>query len=327
MIKVSVVVPVYNVENYIDKCMASLVSQTLKEIEIIVVDDGSKDKSIDTVQKYVDLYPDIVKLYHKENGGLSDARNFGLPFCSGEYIGFVDSDDYVEPDMYEQMYNAAKSGNFDIVVCDYIKEYVRRSEVVKARAFHSKKEIFTEMLAAAWNKIYKREVIINGDFRFPKGVIYEDTEFFCKLIPSISGIGYVNKAFVHYVQRSGSIANSQGKKTTQIITILDDIVDYYKTINQYENYKDELELLYAKIILGSSMERMSRISDSPLRNEVLRQAYQSLNSAFPKWRKNRYINASNTKRNIYMRSVTAHNICLFGALLHVYFAYKDKMLY
>lgn len=103
MPKVSVIVPFYNVENYIEKCIKSLINQTLEDIEIILVNDGSKDNSINIAKKYAEKYPEKIVYLEKENGGLGDARNYGIPYAKGEYIAFVDSDDYVEKDMYKEM--------------------------------------------------------------------------------------------------------------------------------------------------------------------------------------------------------------------------------
>ena len=122
MPKVSVIVPVYNVEEYLERCLDSLVNQTLKDIEIIIVNDGSTDGSKEIIQKYLNKYKNIVYL-EKENGGLSSARNYGIPYAKGEYIGFVDSDDYVELTMYEKMYNKAIEEKSDMVECDFIWEY------------------------------------------------------------------------------------------------------------------------------------------------------------------------------------------------------------
>ena len=122
MPKVSVIVPVYNVEEYLERCLDSLVNQTLKDIEIIIVNDGSTDGSKEIIQKYLNKYKNIVYL-EKENGGLSSARNYGIPYAKGEYIGFVDSDDYVEITMYENMYNKAIEEKSDMVECDFIWEY------------------------------------------------------------------------------------------------------------------------------------------------------------------------------------------------------------
>lgn len=116
--KASIIVPVYGVEKYISKCLDSLVNQTLNDIEILVVNDGTKDNSQKIIDKYVKKYPDKVKSFIKENGGQGSARNYGLKQANGDYIGYVDSDDYVELDMYEKLYNKVISDNLDIAICD-----------------------------------------------------------------------------------------------------------------------------------------------------------------------------------------------------------------
>ena len=145
MVKVSVIVPVYNVEKYITKCLNSLVKQTLKDIEIIVVNDGSPDNSQAIIDKFVKKYPKKVKSYIKKNGGLSDARNYGIEKATGEYIAFVDSDDYVEHNMYKEMYEKAKEHDFDIVVCDlkYIYEL----------SFNVKNKVELEIIIRNLNKL------------------------------------------------------------------------------------------------------------------------------------------------------------------------------
>ena len=148
MIKVSVIVPVYNVEKYLEKCLDSLVNQTLKEIEIIIVNDGSPDNSHKIIDKYTKKYKNI-KAYLKENGGLSDARNYGLKKASGEYIAFLDSDDFVKEDMYQKMYEKAKSGNFDMIVCDL--NYKSENSSVIQRAFSNIKHDTTNIKQAMLN--------------------------------------------------------------------------------------------------------------------------------------------------------------------------------
>ena len=122
-IKVSVIVPVYNVEKFIDKCLNSLVNQTLKEIEIIVVNDGSPDNSQKIIDEYVKKYPDKIKSFIKENGGQGSARNMGMEKAVGEYISFVDSDDWLDLDTLEKMYFLAKKDKSDIVICDMVDHY------------------------------------------------------------------------------------------------------------------------------------------------------------------------------------------------------------
>ena len=116
--KVSIVVPAYNVEQYLDRCLDSLLRQTLTDIEIIIINDGSTDGTQKIIDYYKCLHPQI-KSITTENRGLSEARNLGISLCSGEYIGFVDSDDYVEPEMYDKMYSLATDKNLDVVACDY----------------------------------------------------------------------------------------------------------------------------------------------------------------------------------------------------------------
>ena len=121
MAKVSIIVPVYNVEKYIEKCLNSLVNQTLEDIEIILVNDGSTDKSQTIIEQYQKKYPDVIKAYSTKNGGAAKARNYALEHVTGEYIGFVDSDDYISEEMYEKLYNQAKKENADIVCCNYYR--------------------------------------------------------------------------------------------------------------------------------------------------------------------------------------------------------------
>lgn len=327
MLKVSIVVPIYNVEKYLDKCLDSLVRQTLKEIEIILVNDGSTDGSQKIIDEYVKKYPKIIKAYKKKNGGLSDARNYGIQFCTGEYIGFVDSDDYVDITMYEKMYNLAHENNFSIVACDYYKVYPHKMERVNARACDNNKDMFINTLAAAWNKIYLKDIIEKSGVRFPKGLIYEDTEFFCELIPYIEKIGHVSEAFVYYVQREGSIANTQGEKTAQIFKIMTNIISYYKNKNIFEEFKDELEYLFVKILFGSSMERISRISDLHYRNKLLYETIDLVEKTFPNWKKNKYIYKSMNPRNIYMKILKKWNITIISRIIGKVYLLKHKKLY
>lgn len=131
MEKVSIIVPVYNVESYLDECLTSLVNQSLNDIKIIIVNDGSTDSSQKIIDKYALRYPEKIMALNKENGGLASARNFGLQYAQGEYVGFVDSDDYVDVNMYNEMYNLAIKNNADLVVCDleYFFEYSNKDRL------------------------------------------------------------------------------------------------------------------------------------------------------------------------------------------------------
>ena len=226
MCKVSVIVPFYNVEEYIEKSIKSVVEQSLEDIEIILVNDGSKDGSEEIVQKYLNMYPEKIKYLKKKNGGLSDARNYAIPYTTGKYIAFLDSDDYIEEDMYKEMYETAKIDNADVVECDYFWEYPEETIRSSGKTYKNRHDMLVNSRVVAWNKLIKREVLINSGIEFPVGLRYEDVEFFYKLIPYISSISIVKKPFVHYVQRESSISNVQNEKTADIIKILNNVIDY-----------------------------------------------------------------------------------------------------
>lgn len=309
-IKVSVVVPIYNVEKYLGKCVNSLVKQTIDSMEILLIDDGSTDKSGEIAKKFATEY-DNVHYFRKENGGLSDARNYGIPKCKGEYISFIDSDDYIELDMFERMYEEANEKTADIVSCDYIVEYPEHKKIVCGRISAKTEERFFEMKAAAWNKIYRTDWLKDLKIIFPKGLVYEDTAFFCKLIPYIKTVGYVSSPFVHYVQRSNSIANSQGAKNAQIFDIFDLIIDYYRCKGLYEKYHEGLEFACTRVLLGSSLIRMSGISDSVLKKEMVKRTFEYLKLNFPNWRRNQYISKSKIIYRVYFNIIHQSNALLF----------------
>ena len=273
MPKLSIIVPVYNVEKYIDKCIESLVNQTLQEIEIIIVNDGSQDRSEEKIENFVKKYPTKIKYLEKKNGGLSSARNLGLNYATGEYIAFLDSDDYVEKIMYEEMYKLAKKENSDMVECDFIWEWEYGKKVFDKRKEYQypdkdKRQIMKKPRVVVWNKIYKREII--NKIRFSEGLIYEDLEFFYKIVPDLKTISYIDKYFVHYIQRKDSISNTQTEKTNDIFKILDNIFDYYVENNLYYKYKKELKYMCRRVLIGSSMKRILKIKDIHLRIKMIK---------------------------------------------------------
>ena len=313
MPKVSVIIPVYNVEHYIDRCLKSVIEQTLEDIEIIIVNDGSTDSSKEIIEKYINKYPSRIKYLEKENGGLSSARNFALPYARGEYLAFLDSDDYIEKDMYEQMYNKAIKENADLVECDFIWEYPNKKKYDVGKEYTNKKEAIEKARVVAWNKLYRREIIEKYNLRFPEGLRYEDVEFFYKLVPFIDRIVFVRKCFVHYVQRDNSIANTQNNRTKEIFYVLDNVIEFYKQNGIYEEYKEQLEYIYVRFLLCSSLKRMCKISNKKERNQAIQETWKNINSRFPLWRKNKILKKFSLK-NLYIKSnnkITYKIYCLF----------------
>jgi len=314
MPKVSVIVPVYNVEKYLERCINSLVNQTLQDIEIILVDDGSTDSSKIIIEKYLNLHREKIKYYYKENGGLSSARNYGILYAKGEYIAFLDSDDYIEPTMYEEMYNVAKKENSDMVECDFIWEYPDKQKYDCGQIYNSKKEALEKARVVAWNKLIKRDILEKEKIEFPFGLRYEDVEFFYKLVPSLNKISFVKSYFIHYVQRDNSIVNTQNSKTMDIFKVLDNVINYYKKNNYYQEYKEQLEYTYTRLLLCSSLKRMCKIDNKDERKMALDETWNNLNTKFPDWKKNKLLKKKSFK-NIYMRSVNRVTFKIYCCIL------------
>ena len=214
-IKVSVIVPVYNTEKYLKKCLDSLVQQTLEEIEIIVVNDGSPDNSQAIIDRYVKEYPQKIVAYCKENGGLGDARNFGIDHANGEYIGFVDSDDWVDKKMFQSMYEMAQKENDDIVICDFIEINDGWKSGHIAYGYRGDKEtqpiekymflLYSLEPATACNKIYRRSLFYIKKFPIQW---YEDVATTPILLSYANKIAYLPIALYYYRQVENSITKA-----------------------------------------------------------------------------------------------------------------------
>ena len=214
---ISIVVPIYNVEKYLDDCIKSIIGQTYKNIEIILVDDGSTDRSGEVCENYA-KYDKRIKVIHKENGGLSDARNEGLKIANGQYITFIDSDDYVNEEFVEILYKSIKKYNADISICNYdlieekstyrkenkknIKDITQldNKECLK-RTYSNEKGM--EFLA--WAKLYNKDLFVKNCIIYPKGKIHEDTYTTYKLIYYSKNIVYNDVSLYYYRKRNGSI--------------------------------------------------------------------------------------------------------------------------
>ena len=316
MPKVSVIIPVYNVEEYIVKCLCSTVNQSLQDIELIFVNDGSTDSSEKYITEYQEIYPKkTIKYFKKENGGLSDARNYGIQQATGEYIAFLDSDDYVEFEAYEYLYEKAKEGDYDMVECNFFWKYPdNRLKKDIGPIYTTKKEALEKARVVAWNKLYKREIITNSDVLFTKGIQYEDVEFFYKILPKLNKIGFVEKPLVYYMQRENSISNTQNEKTRDIFTALGNVIQYYKEKGIYEEYKEELEYTYTRYLLCSSLKRMAKVADENLKKQLFKETWEKLNTTFPEWKKNRILRTGFSWKKLYMRTTNKYTYKLYTRL-------------
>ena len=315
MPKVSVIIPFYNVEGYIEKCLETLVNQTLKDIEIILVNDGSKDRSIEIVNKFLARYPEKLVYLEKENGGLSDARNYAIKYAKGEYVAFLDSDDYVEKDMYEEMYKLAKKEDSDMVECNFYWEYPDKKKEDIGIIYKGKNEMLEKVRVVAWNKLIKREILEKSKVQFPKGYRDEDVEFTYKLIPYIEKVSFLKKPCIHYIQREGSISNSQNERTKEIFDVLDHVIKYYKEKNIYEKYKEELEYIYIRYAFCSSLLRIVKIEDAKTQEKLLNLTWEKVNTQFPNWKKNKILKKRKGLKNLYMKTINKFTFNIYTTIL------------
>lgn len=213
---ISVIVPIYKVEPYLHRCIESIISQTYKNLEIILVDDGSPDRCPEICDKYAQK-DSRIKVFHKENGGLSDARNYGIKNSTGDYIGFVDSDDFIHETFYEKLLDMIKEHNADISICNLLrfKDYkdvlvdeLLNCDIVILTSTEALKALFTAKdygSVMAWNKLYKSSLFKDYDICFPIHRIHEDNYTTYKLFYYSHKIVYTHDKLYYYLQRSTSI--------------------------------------------------------------------------------------------------------------------------
>lgn len=284
------IVPVYNVERYLRKCLDSIVSQTLSDIEVIVVNDGSPDNSQKIIEEYEKNYS-FVKGYIKENGGLSDARNYGIERASGDYLAFVDSDDYIDLTMYERMYRKAIEGNYDMVVCDFTEVYADHESGGSSRLekdLKSAEEVKAHMIdfyPSAWNKLFRRELF--QEQRFKKNVWFEDVELCYRLLPYVHSVGVVKESLYYYIQREGSISKSADPRIYHCIDNWNGIVEFYKEKGLYQSFLKELEYNYVRYMYATFMKAALKLDSADFKTAV-KKAQKNVKMHFPQYRRNRY---------------------------------------
>ncbi len=314
--KVSVVVPVYNVEKYLPKCLDSLINQSIDSYEVLVINDGTKDGSQDIIDEYVKKYPNRVKSFIKPNGGLSDARNYGFRHAKGEYVAFIDSDDWVDPQMMEKLYNKAKMTQADISVCDM--EYVYEDKSCEASSggdfsivdVHENPNIVT-INNSACNKLYRIDLF--KDIEFEKGIWYEDLATIPKLISISNRIVKVDEPLYKYFQRWNSIVHTQNPKVFDIYIAVHSVKKFLESKGSYPLYRKYIEKL--AVIHGADLTTV-RIKDfDGERIKYLKENIQKLEAFYPTWYFNKVVwNAPFKKWVVF----TLNKFRLFSILLKLY---------
>lgn len=246
----SIIVPIYNVEKYLERCVTSLINQTYKDIEIILVDDESLDKCPEMCDVYAKK-DNRIRVIHKKNGGLSDARNAGLKIATGEYVIFVDSDDYVELTMCEDLYPYTKE-KYQIIMGDAIVEggkldlsHIKESKVLSGKEYLLEAYRQNKAPMAAWLNIFNREYLVKNNVWFKYGILHEDEEFTPRALLKAQSIFCTGIAFYHYILRDNSITTKKDKRKNAI--------DLFDTCCELEKVYEDIENKELKDFLLDSL--------------------------------------------------------------------------
>ncbi len=282
----SFVVPVYNVSPFLGRCLDSIINQTYTSFEIVAVDDGSTDNSADILAQYEEKYPDFIRVFRKENGGLSDARNYGLERARGRYIAFVDSDDFIHPTFAEKTVQKMEEEGLDLLFFDFYYHYDQKDDVYVSSRKHFSNNMAKEALVSppmAWMRLYKRELLSQAPFQ--KGIFYEDLEMTPGMILTCPCIGHLPEALYYYYQREGSIMSQAvfSPKLLDIFSVCDSIYQRFSQAGRLEEYRDEIEYLYLEHLFRSAALRFASL---PERKELFQRLRNTVEEKFPHWRKN-----------------------------------------
>ncbi len=293
--KLSIILPVWNTEKYIYKCLQSIFSNTFQDFELIVINNASEDNSEDIILDFKKKHSNKLIYLKRDRNDISEARNDGIECAKGKYIAFIDSDDYIAHNMFEVLIEKIEEDSFDIAVCDakLVYEDSEDAKVVSSGytqdLYHKNKirETMPIFYPVMWNKIYKAELV--KQVKFTSGVWYEDMEYLLKLYPHINSIGVVKYPLYNYLQRKNSITYTYNDKLYDIINNMERVIACYKAEGVYEEYKDELEYLYARYAFTTFPKRLAKCKDKIKYNKGIDFALAKVKEYFPNYKKNRYL--------------------------------------
>ena len=306
-IKVSIIMPVYNVQRYLRQCLDSIVSQTLKEIEIIAVNDGSTDDSLQLLEEYQKNYSDFMEVYSTKNLGVSHARNYGLKKAKGEYILFVDSDDFIEQDMCEKLYHKAVTDQNDLVICGRYnvfenagsgqlkRELVKTDLINRNFVLSENKYELAHILPFPWDKLFKRELL--EGMEFPLNMRFEDLAVIYNIVCKAKYIGVVEEPLYNYRKTTqGGFLNTFSKQTLDIIKAFELVFDFMGQNGYMELYHDELEFICARHFLYRYITLFKQENKGKgkldIKLEIINKTQDFLDGRLPDWRNNHYLKYS-----------------------------------
>jgi len=300
-IQLSIIVPVYNAEHTLKRCLDSIVNQPIKNFEIIVVDDGSRDDSQSIIHEYVQKYPGLIKSFTKVNKGPGDTRNFGIKNSSGQYIAFVDSDDFIEPNYSILVNSLIEQHNPNLLIISYNRIYKKQQNIFEKLYKFTKwdsynvpidiaarPEVVCKMEVASWLRIVKREIFLKDEkLFFSNGRIAEDLEASLKWYLNVDKIVITHEKIYNYLIKSNTL-NFVATHIEQFVEVIDSVCAYYKEKERFQEFYAELEYLFAKHLLISNMLRL-RASKQANKFGLFLSLRAALLEHFPQFSKNKYL--------------------------------------
>jgi len=289
-------------EDYLAKCLDSVIYPELGDYEIIVVNDGSGDRTAAVAEDYAARFPALVRVISIENSGPGQARNVGLDASVGEYILFIDSDDTLAPGALHEIFGALQQG-FDICVFNY-SAVNARGELVKNMVGCEKEgrvdlELYPELIMqppAPWNKIFRRSLFAASGIRFPSRVWFEDLRTVPKLYLFADKVISVHRPWYHYLYRPGSITNTaRTERNLEIIPAVDEVIDFYRANGKYERFKDQLEYMafFNQFLTSSTRVNLSD-RESPVQDTLMEDFLRK----FPDFRANPYVRSMSLQHKL-----------------------------
>lgn len=289
--KLSIIVPVYNVLPYIRPCLDSLLAQRVDDYEILLVDDGSGDGTAAVLEEYRSKYPQLIRLRRVDNGGQGRARNFAIEEAKGEYLGFIDSDDTIDPDMYRKLLDKAEETGADVVVCDWLARYDDgREEVLPACV----QDHPLASAGSACNKIFRRSMM--KDIRFPVGLWYEDFYYSALGLIRAEKVEYVAEPlYIYRRHQDSTMRNNNSTKNLDILKIMDLLEKH-----MFPEYREEFEFFLINHVLLDTVNRVAR-QNTPDKRAVQRQLISYVRGHIPKLEKCTSYRMESAKRRFIMK--------------------------
>jgi len=292
MEKISIIIPAYNEEKRINKVIDSLLGQTYKNIEIIIVDDGSTDNTVKIINNYKDKR---LKVFSKENGGQGKARNFGINVCTGDYLMFVDADDYVDKNIVKKLYECLKENDADISICNLYKVINGKNVIFKNLEHFTNNDIFNFMMShpGPVGRLYKKNLFTNNNIEFVSGLINEDLGTIPLLGIYCKKISHIDDALYYYVihENSTTMQTKYSKKLEDIFLIMEHLDSEFKNRTNHE-YDDIVEYLYIEHLLYSSSLKLINFNEGIKQIEKISAI---IKNKYPNWRNNEYLKCKSFK--------------------------------